>query len=247
MNSIFISTLALLAMLLFPQNAGFFGQNFSTNNIAFVQVCLGYTAGSSAAIINLGASSSFCHNGGTAANPTAGHLVFLYSNSSLSTITASVTDTLSNGYTSGFDGITEQERGYSTLTTGGAADTATLHLSSSPNSATISLEISGQNASQIDAGCAGIYGTTSGTSWSLPSCTSTNASDIIIGCAGANANISYAAGTGYTLPFGQYDGGNAQTAGCVYRIVNSTGTYTPLMTVGTSTSGTGFTIAIKSS
>ena len=57
--------LALLLTLAFPQHHR---KIFAPNNLAFVQVCLGNGSSSSTAVINIGASSSFCYNGGTAAN-----------------------------------------------------------------------------------------------------------------------------------------------------------------------------------
>ena len=201
-------------------------------------------------MINIGASSSFCYNGGTAANPHAGNIIKIYVQSSADPGTTTCADTLGNsvrGYArrnyQADLGDVDRNHGwqcrYGHLCFHEYDQTGVL----------ISNEISGQNASPSD--CAPVYGTTSGTNWSGGTgltCTTTNANDMVIACAGANANISYAVG----LEVSRFRSVNTlaattPSAACEYQIVTATGTYTPTMTVGTSTAGSASTQAVKSS
>lgn len=222
----------------------------SPNNISVAQVCINTGSGTTSWPINIGATGS-CANGSTPANPVAGHTVFVYALwSSFNVSTASAADTLSNTWTCNYNATNFEALCYSTLTTGGAADTVTITSGNggSQLSPMISYELSGVNATPLD-GSIQYNAIASGTSWSLPSVTTTNANDAVLACGGTSpaANVTFTAGSPWVISFGQYAGGSSPSGACEIRSVTSTGTYSPTMTVGTANAGSGLTVAIKSS
>lgn len=219
-----------------------------SNRLAYVQTCEVIHASTFTTTIDIGATGN-CSNGATQTNPHAGNLEFIWVGySGTPTSITGHTDTLGNTWTCTTDAATTfQVECYSVLTTGGSADTFTLTSSSAQQSAVVSLEISGPNATPLDGSPQ--FGTTgAGTTWTLPANTTGNANDVVIGCAtNHTANVTFTAGSGYTIPFSNYAGGANPSGACEAQIVTSTSTYTPTITVGTSSSGAGMTIAFKSS
>lgn len=245
----------ILALLLAPAQQFQVGrrtyaQTSSVNNLAMVQVCYAYTVASSTTLqINIGTTGN-CANGGTAANPSAGDLLFVYTGIAGSNpINTSVTctDTLANTWTSVHDQTTQQSYCLSILSTGGA-DIVTATYATATVGAQISFEISGANASPLD-GTPQVSSLASGTSWTLPSLTTANANDMVIGCAFPYpfAQPSFTAVSPFTIPFGEYAGGNNPTMACEEQIVTSTGSYAPQFTIGAANAGSGLTLAVKSS
>ena len=172
--------------------------------------------------------------------------MFIYDGTNSGPFISNFSDTLGNTWLSGTDTTNHQADFSSTLATGGSADTFTVNWTASVNDAVVSLEISGQNASPLDGTVQ--VGSTSGTAWNCPSITTTNANDMIVCCASdSNHNNAFTAGTGFTIPFGNFAGGNTPSGACEVEIVTVAGTYTPTFTVGTSASGKAMTVAIKSS
>jgi len=188
-------------------------------------------------------------------NLTGGNKLFVACVSG-STGASTISDSLGNftGAAMTLDALTNNLlHGLYTITTGGA-DTVTITTTSSNAPVCFSLEIQGLPNGVVDqTGTAANQA--SSTTWTLPSITTLVANEIVIGWGGQNStNNTFTQGTGYTIPpgtcvsnaagaCGQGSGGN-QSGFIEYKIVSSTGSYAPTVTL-TAMTGTANTVSYK--
>ena len=220
-----------------------------SSSLAFVQACNNnQVTGTTSLTINIGASGT-CS---ASANPVAGHLIVAYFSNVESAISSSTPprDTLGNTWTCLEDNTSRSAYCYSVLTTGGSADTLTVTSTFNSAGPIFSLEFSGVNATPLD-GSAQFLQLASSTSWTLASDTTTNANDVVVGCAAntsENQSALFSAGAGYTIPADGEVSGGAQSGFCEYQIGTVIGTYSPTASSSSSTamSVDTMTVAFKS-
>jgi hypothetical protein len=220
------------------------------NNISILNACANNTSVSSsslsAAIYNSAATLG-CTN--TSFTPTANDvaLVVFYFKSGGASPSCTTPDALGNTWTSTahqFGGGDAYLLCYSKLTTGGNVAVVGNSGGGTDTILSLSYEMSGaQNV--LDSTLQN--GTTSGTAWTLPSVTTTNANDVIFGCGSATANsLTYTAGSPFVIFSSFYYGGQNPSEACEYHLETTTGTKTPAFTVSTSQAGVAVTFAVKS-
>ncbi len=161
------------------------------------------------------------------------------------------TDTMANVWVS-VKATPSQSVGYcyAPVTASSGADTVTLTTTNSVFVILFSLELTTVNAFDVGGTASA---PPSAASWTLPSVTTSQVNDIVIGFGGQNgANTTYTAGAGYTIPPGSCGitstacgkaSGGAQSAFVEYQIVTTATTYTPTVSLSPSVSGNTNTIA----
>jgi hypothetical protein len=242
--------LALLSILSLFQGVPFPGPgaNFSRgNNIVSQNACV-------ARLTTAGTSWSFAINGstncGNTFTPTAGDQVTLYfgfvNQQSSGTPVLTSPDAQGNTWTCSFDSTSKRQFICFSLLSTTANVSEALSVSNSSVMVGVSGEWSGtQNV--IDGGGPAFKTVSpSTTAWSGTAVTTTNALDIVIGCA-TNAGVAstYTAGGSFAL-YAFLQNSAQINGGCESQIVTSTGTYTPTITMGTSITGPMTTLALKS-
>jgi len=155
-------------------------------------------------------------------NPTAGDLIDVMVQVNSTTVTITAADTCANTFMqiisqNSNDNTQREVRFYAKNIAGCGADSVTLTYSASvPFSRVLISEISGlDTTSPLDQS---ISSNGAGVSLSVPSVTTTAASEILIACGNTSVTSTGTAGTGYTIYL-------SQSAFCEDQVVSTTGNY----------------------
>lgn len=183
-----------------------------------------------------------CNNGSY--TPASGDVVAVWVITTNAITSPSCTDTNSNSWTTPTQSSAHlQFVTSSKLTTGGNTTVTCTWTTSSPAQAQTWESVGTQNV--LD-GSIQFGSISSGSPWSLPSLTTTDANDVVLGFGGeSGTSVSFSQSNPWVY-LNSFSGSGGLNSAVVYRTVQSTGTYTPQINISPATSGVGTTLALES-
>lgn len=243
-----MNLLVLIMSLLFgqqccsiPQHTSVGGGGAPGNNLVFYQACNHGTGSGTSYSLKID-STGTCS---ATSNPLSGDLVILYFGASSNAGSLSCSDTLGNSWHSSWNSTNQEAYCYSVFTTGGL-DTISTTSSFNTSAQPLSLEFKNPAGTPLD-GSAQFNSIASGTAWTLPSITTTNANDVVISCGNSHTgSVTWTAGGSFVIPTDGQQAATNNSAFCSYQLVTTATTYNPTATAGSSQSGHGMSIGFKS-